>query len=155
MTDAGPPVRDRSRAATTSAGHRLVGVEAGFGGQVLHLDVHHRPGADLEGLVQSRHPVGELLGLEPVDGTHPLDLGVVVDHQPSVGRPPDVELDPVGPAGQGPGEGGQGVLPPGTLPAPVGQDQDGGVGAVPPGPAHYLVNHVAPFSSSFISFRRF
>jgi hypothetical protein len=77
-----------------------------------------------------------------------------MDHQPSVGRPPDVEFHPVGPQFQGAGKSLQGVLPPVSASAPVGQD-DHGITLPTSGPAHYLVNHVAPFSCDFAHFHRF
>src|ERR1700722_15205019 len=89
MTAAGPPA-ERPRAATTSAATVSSASKPASVGRVFTSTFTTPP---------------------------PLDLGVVGEHQPPVGRPPDVELHPVGPAGQGPGEGGQGVLPPGTLPA--------------------------------------
>jgi hypothetical protein len=50
-------------------------------------------------------------------------MGVVVDDEGAVDRPVDVELDPVGTEGDGPGEGGDGVLGMGGRGPAMGDDQ--------------------------------
>jgi hypothetical protein len=68
---------------------------------------------------------GELGDGELADRAEAGDLGVVVDGEAGVGGQADIELDAVGAAAAGLGEGVQGVLDEAVLGAtPVGKDAD-------------------------------
>jgi hypothetical protein len=74
----------------------------------------------------------------------------------AVGRAADVELDPVGPEAQGPGEGLQRVFAPRAVAAAVGEDDNRRSGGTPrPAPplVGYLVDDVSPLSLFLMMFQ--
>ena len=103
-------------------GQRTVGLEARLVRVVLDLDVDGHAHAGVQRGVEVGHGGRQLVGWRRGDRPAVGQVRVVVDDEPAVGRPADVELDHVGPHLGRPAEGRHGVLGRRSGRAAVGDD---------------------------------
>ena len=91
-------------------GDAVGGVEVGFLGVVLDLDVHPHAGARIERLAETGYVLGQRRPIERRDEAAVVEVGVVVHHERPVGGAAHVELHRVGAHPPCRGERLEGVL---------------------------------------------